>query len=716
MDLVDVISKEFGIKQEYVRNIIGLIGEGNTIPFIARYRKEATGGIDDQILAGLDKRLEYLKGLMERKAEIIRIIDEQGKLDEMIKEMIERALSLQELEDIYRPFRQKKKTRASVARQKGLEPLALFLLDEKPYVKDIETYANEFTDEEKGVMTVKDALSGAMDIIAEMISDNALFRKIIRENLMRGGIITTKGKTDDMAAYDMYRDYTEPARKIPPHRILAINRANKEGYISMKLETNETADIDHIKSRIIKKTHGKKSVYLEEAASDAYSRLILPSVSNEVSNSLFEAAAEKAIEIFAKNLKQLLMSPPLRGKTVLGLDPAYRTGCKIAVVDKTGKLLDTAVIYPTPPQNRTDEAREAILRLITKHQVDMISIGNGTATKEAEIFIIETIKGLKGKVRHMVVNEAGASVYSASKLASEEFPKLDVSLRSAVSIARRLQDPLAELVKIDPKSLGVGQYQHDMNQKRLGEALTFVVESCVNTVGVDLNTASVSLLTYIAGIGPLLAKNIIEYRNDKGGFKSRNELLKVSKLGPKAYEQSAGFLRVPESRNLLDNTAVHPESYDSALLFLDKLGISYDELLMQKKQIPSDDTLFSKIAMQIGIGYPTLMDIAKELKKPGRDPREDGHKTPEFIAGIISFDDIKEGMILDGVVRNITDFGAFVDIGVHQDGLVHISQMSRRYLKSPLDAVSLGDIVKVRVLKVEPERKRISLSMLIENT
>lgn len=716
MDLVDVISKEFGIKQEYVRNIIGLIGEGNTIPFIARYRKEATGGIDDQILAGLDKRLEYLKGLMERKAEIIRIIDEQGKLDEMIKEMIERALSLQELEDIYRPFRQKKKTRASVARQKGLEPLALFLLDEKPYVKDIETYANEFTDEEKGVMTVKDALSGAMDIIAEMISDNALFRKIIRENLMRGGIITTKGKTDDMAAYDMYRDYTEPARKIPPHRILAINRANKEGYISMKLETNETADIDHIKSRIIKKTHGKKSVYLEEAASDAYSRLILPSVSNEVSNSLFEAAAEKAIEIFAKNLKQLLMSPPLRGKTVLGLDPAYRTGCKIAVVDKTGKLLDTAVIYPTPPQNRTDEAREAILRLITKHQVDMISIGNGTATKEAEIFIIETIKGLKGKVRHMVVNEAGASVYSASKLAAEEFPKLDVSLRSAVSIARRLQDPLAELVKIDPKSLGVGQYQHDMNQKRLGEALTFVVESCVNTVGVDLNTASVSLLTYIAGIGPLLAKNIIEYRNDKGGFKSRNELLKVSKLGPKAYEQSAGFLRVPESRNLLDNTAVHPESYDSALLFLDKLGISYDELLMQKKQIPSDDTLFSKIAMQIGIGYPTLMDIAKELKKPGRDPREDGHKTPEFIAGIISFDDIKEGMILDGVVRNITDFGAFVDIGVHQDGLVHISQMSRRYLKSPLDAVSLGDIVKVRVLKVEPERKRISLSMLIENT
>ncbi|AUG56327.1 MAG TPA: RNA-binding transcriptional accessory protein [Ruminiclostridium sp.] len=712
-DIVSALIKEFNIKPFQAENTIKLIDEGNTIPFIARYRKEMTGELDDQTLREFHERLVYLRNLEARKEEVKRLIEEQGKLTEDIVNNLSKAVTLQEVEDIYRPFRPKRRTRATVAREKGLEPLADMIFSQEPLNAPVEEIAKTFINAEKEVNTVEEALKGAMDIIAEEISDNAEFRKDIRKIFTQSGVIVSKAKKEEDSVYNMYYDFSEPVSKIPGHRILAINRGEKEEFLQVKIEVPKEKVLEYLKRKVIKNPPVPASKYVEEAMEDSYERLIFPSIEREVRNELTDTAQEQAMKVFALNLKNLLLQPPVKGKIVMGVDPAYRTGCKIAVVDDTGKVLDVGVIYPTPPQNKTEEAKKNVTELINKHNVDLISIGNGTASRETEIFIADLIKELDREVYYMVVSEAGASVYSASKLAAEEFPDFDVSLRSAVSIARRLQDPLAELVKIDPKAIGVGQYQHDMNQKRLGETLKGVVEDCVNSVGVDLNTASSSLLSYISGINSTVAKNIVEYREIHGKFKNRKELKKVKKLGEKAFEQCAGFLRIPEGDNILDNTSVHPESYDFAQKLIEKMGYTLEDVKekrLAKFKEEVDKRGISNLAEEIGVGVPTLRDIVNELLKPGRDPRDELPK-PIFQKDVLDIEDLRPGMELTGTVRNVADFGAFVDIGVHQDGLVHISELSDKYVKSPMDIVAVGDIVKVRVLEVDVKRKRISLSM-----
>lgn len=712
-DVISILIKEFNLKPFQVQNTLKLIDDGNTIPFIARYRKEMTGELDDQVLRELHERLVYLRNLEARRDEVMRLIEEHGKLTEEIAAALKKAVTLTEIEDIYRPYRPKRRTRATIAKEKGLEPLAEILFSQEQKTGNIEEIAKPFIDAEKEVNTVEDALNGAMDIIAEDVSDNAEFRKAIRDIFMRLGVIVSKAKKEEDSVYRMYYDFSEPASKIAKHRVLALNRGEKEEFLQVKLDVPPERIIEYLKTKLIKKPRSITSEYVEKALTDSYDRLIFHSVEREIRNELTETAQEQAMKVFAANLKNLLLQPPVKGRTVLGLDPAYRTGCKISVVDDTGKVLDTTVIYPTPPQNKVEEAKKVLKHLIEKHKVDIVSIGNGTASGESEVFVADLLKELERKVYYMVVSESGASVYSASKLAAEEFPEFDVALRSAVSIARRLQDPLAELVKIDPKAIGVGQYQHDMNQKRLGETLGGVVEDCVNSVGVDLNTASPSLLSYISGVHSAIAKNIVEYRDTNGKFSKRKELKKVKKLGDKAFEQCAGFLRIPDGKNVLDNTSVHPESYDAAEKLLDIMGYSLEDVRQKrisKLKEEVDKKGISKIAEEIGVGIPTLRDIINELLKPGRDPRDELPK-PMMQTDVLHIEDLRPGMILTGTVRNVADFGAFVDIGVHQDGLVHISELSDRFVKSPMDVVAVGDIVKVRILDVDVARKRISMSM-----
>lgn len=704
--------KEFGLKPFQVHNTIKLIDEGNTIPFIARYRKEVTGELDDQVLRKLHERLVYLRTLEQRKEDVKRLIEEQGKLNDELIDSINNAETLQEIEDIYRPYKPKRRTRAAIAKEKGLESLAQYIINQENTKGNVEEYAKAFISTDKGVLTIEDAVSGALDIAAEIISDDFENRKLIREFYLNNGTVVSKSKTEEDTVYRMYYEFKEPVLKIASHRVLAINRGEREDVLSVSIEVPEEKVVDIIKRRTLK-NKGVFSDYVEKAIRDAYSRLIHPSIENEIRSVMTERAEEQAIKVFSVNLRNLIMQPPVKGKTVLGLDPAYRTGCKLAVVDETGKVLDTGVIYPTPPQNKIEESERILIYLIEKHSVDIISIGNGTASKEAEIFVANAIKKLSKKVHYVVVSEAGASVYSASELGAKEFPDFDVSLRSAVSIARRLQDPLAELVKIDPKSIGVGQYQHDINQKSLSEALRGVVEDCVNSVGVDLNTASVSLLSYISGVNSAIAKNIVEYREKNGKFTSRSQLLKVKKLGEKTFEQCAGFLRIPDSDNILDNTSVHPESYDAAGKLIEIMGYTFDDVKNRKISDIKDKaklTGLEKISAKLGIGVPTLSDIINELVKPGRDPRDELPQ-PVLLTDVLHIEDLKPGMILTGTVRNVADFGAFIDIGVHQDGLVHISEMSDKYVKNPSDFVAVGDIVKVRILDVDVKRKRISLSM-----
>ena len=712
-DILSRIAKELSIRQSQVESAVKLIDEGNTIPFIARYRKEVTGGLDDQILRELHDRLVYLRNLESRKEEVRRLIEAQEKLTDEISANLDKAETLQEIEDIYRPFKPKRRTRASIAREKGLEPLAVIIYSQKLIQGDINALASEYLDEEKGVNTTEEAIQGAMDIIAETVSDNAEYRRVIRELTFKEGIIVTSAKKEEDSPYRMYYDFKEPVSKLAPHRVLAINRGEKEEFLSVRLEAPEERIIEWLKGRTISRSGSIFTEIIEKAVEDAYKRLIAPSIENEIRGILTEAASEQAIKVFSENLRNLLLQPPVKGKIVLGLDPAYRTGCKLAVVNEIGKVLHTDVIYPTPPQNKVAEAAATLKALIEKYDVDVIAIGNGTASRESEIFVAGVIKTLDKKVRYMVVSEAGASVYSASKLAAEEFPDFDVSLRSAVSIARRLQDPLAELVKIDPKAIGVGQYQHDMNQKRLGEALSGVVESCVNSVGVDLNTASPSLLSYVAGVNSTIANNIVEYREANGGFRTRKELMKVKKLGEKTFEQCAGFLRIPEGDSILDNTSVHPESYEACEKLLKLTGHTLEDVRNKKLGNLKEEVAklgTEKVASLIGVGVPTLNDIVNELLKPGRDPRDE-LPPPLLVEDVMDIADLKPGMILDGTVRNVVDFGAFVDIGVHQDGLVHISELSDRFVRNPMEVVSVGDIVKVRVLEVDEKRKRISLSM-----
>lgn len=713
MNIIEQLIKEFNLKPFQVQNAVNLIDEGNTIPFIARYRKEATGELNDQVLRELYERLVYLRNLEERREDVKRLIDGQGKLTEEIIKSLDKAVTLQEIEDIYRPYKVKRKTRASVAKEKGLEPLATLIYAQMPSRTTVEELAAKYIDAEKGVNTVEEALAGAMDIIAEEISDNAKYRKALRELIFRDGLIVTTAKKEEDSVYRMYYDFKEPVSKIANHRVLAINRGEKEEFLQVKIDVDNTKCLSYLKEKTIRNANPDMAKYVELAIEDSYSRLIFPSLERDIRNKLTEVAQEQAIKVFSENLKNLLLQPPVKGRVVLGLDPAYRTGCKIAVVDETGKVLDTTVIYPTPPQNKVEEAKVKIKNLIEKYDVDIISIGNGTASKESEMFVVELLREIDKKVYYMVVSEAGASVYSASKLGAEEFPDFDVALRSAVSIARRLQDPLAELVKIDPKAIGVGQYQHDMNQKRLGESLSGVVEACVNSVGVDLNTASAPLLSYVSGISASIAKNIVEYREQNGKFKNRNEIKKVKKLGDKTFEQCAGFLRLPDGDNILDNTSVHPESYKAAEKLLEKMGYTLADV-NNKKLDGLDKKVeqygIDKVAEELEVGVPTLRDIVNELLKPGRDPRDELPK-PVLRTDILSIEDLKPGMILTGTVRNVADFGAFIDIGVHQDGLVHISQLADKFVKNPMSIVAVGDIVKVRVLEVDVERKRISLSM-----
>lgn len=710
MDLIKILAEELSIKPWQVESAVNLIDEGNTIPFIARYRKEATGSLDDNQLRDLDDRLHYLRNLEKRREEVRCSIEEQGKLTEELAEAIAKAKTLAEIEDLYRPYKQKRKTRASVARERGLEPLANAILAQNTNDQPL-TLAEGYINPELGVETAADALAGALDIIAEGISDNADIRKGLRELFFTEGNVRTLANTEEDTVYSMYYDYEEPVAKIAPHRVLAVSRGAKEKALKLSI----TVDIDKALGQIlhaVKRGDSPCAQAVEQAAIDAYKRLIFPSLENEVLSSLFEAASEQAIKVFALNLGNLLMQPPVKDRVVLGLDPAYRTGCKIAVVDPTGRVLDTTVIYPTPPQNKIEEAKKKLTELIRKHGVNVISIGNGTASRESELFVAELIRELGMELSYMVVSEAGASVYSASKLAAQEFPEYDVSLRSAVSIARRLQDPLAELVKIDPKAIGIGQYQHDMPPARLDQALGGVVESCVNSVGVDLNTASFSLLEHVAGITPTVAKNIVAYREQNGPFKSRKELLKVNKLGPKAAQQCSGFLRI-YGGDILDSTAVHPESYDAAKKLLELCGYSLTHVAEGKiDQLPrrAADIGFEKLAQQTGVGEPTLRDIIDELLKPGRDPR-DQLPPPMLRTDIMDMKDLKPDMVLTGTVRNVTDFGAFVDIGVHEDGLVHISRLADRYIKHPSQVVKVGDIVRVKVLEVDQKRGRISLSM-----
>ena len=709
MDILKKLQEELGIKASQVENTVKLLDEGNTVPFIARYRKEMTGSLDDQIIRQLSERLTALRNLEEKREQVKNAIAEQGNLTEELTAKLDAAETQTEIDDIYRPFRPKRRTRASIAKEKGLQPLADMIFGQK-LIGTLEDYASAFIDAEKGVETIEDALQGAKDILAEQISDDADLRKVLREATVQYGALLSKKTKDEPSVYEMYYDYQEPLKKAAGHRILAVNRGEKEGFLSVKIEGEEDRLLQRMERKIIRKNSDTAEI-LQEVIADSYKRLIAPSLEREIRNDLTEKAEESAIGVFRENLKQLLLQPPISGKVVLALDPAYRTGCKIAVIDATGKPLETAVVYPTPPQNKTAEAEKKLLGLIEKYGVDLISIGNGTASRESELFVAEMLKKTKRKVQYIIANEAGASVYSASKLGAEEFPEYDVSLRSAVSIGRRIQDPLAELVKIDPKSIGVGQYQHDMNQKRLGEALGGVVEDCVNSVGVDLNTASPALLSYVAGINGTVAKNILKYREENGKFSARKELLKVPKLGPKAYEQCAGFLRLPESKMALDRTGVHPESYKAAEGLLKLCGYTLDDVAAKKvsglsKKIKSPE----KTAEELGIGVPTLEDIIRELEKPGRDPRDEA-PAPVLRSDVLSMEDLKEGMVLTGTVRNVIDFGVFVDIGVHQDGLVHISQICDRFIKHPLEAVKLGDVVQVKVLSVDLQKKRISLTM-----
>jgi uncharacterized protein len=713
MEISAILSKEFNIKREHVGNIISLIDDGATIPFIARYRKEMTGSCDDQVLRELSERLRYLRNLEKRKTEVKESIALQEKLTDELNMLIDNAATLSEVEDLYRPFRPKRRTRATVALEKGLRPLADILLMQDIATGSLSVLAQPFVDEEKGVMSWEEAVNGAKDIIAEDISDDAECRKKLRVIIFQNAILTSRAAKDEDSVYQMYYDYSEPVRKIPSHRILAINRGEKEEFLKVRIEIREEEALQILLQKYVKEG-SITSDFVSEAASDALKRLIYPSLEREVRNELTEKATAQAVSMFAVNLKPLLLQPPVRDKVIMGLDPAYRTGCKIAVVDRTGKVLDTAVVYPTPPQKKVEEAKRELKRLIEKHDVAVISIGNGTASRESEIFIAELISELDRNVQYMVVSEAGASVYSASKLAAAEFPDYDVSLRSAVSIARRLQDPLAELVKIDPKAIGIGQYQHDMPPAQLDEALKGVVENCVNSVGVDLNTASSSLLSYISGISETVSKNIVSYREENGRFKNRNELKKVSKLGPKAYEQCAGFLRIPGGENILDNTSVHPESYDAAKKLLDLFGFSLNDV--KEGGILALNLLIRQMGEQkvgdaCGIGIPTLRDIAAELQKPGRDIRDE-LPPPMLRTDIMTISDLKPGMELTGTVRNVVDFGAFVDIGVHQDGLVHISALSEKFVRHPSDAVKVGDIVTVYVLGVDAGKNRISLSMV----
>jgi len=699
--IIKKLAHELNIGEKQVTSTIALLDEGNTVPFIARYRKEVTGGLSDEQLRALSERLTYLRNLEDRKTEVIKLLEEMEKLTPEIRQNLDKATTLQEVEDIYRPFRPKRRTRATVAKERGLEPLAQIILAQETLVEDKD--AASFVNPEKGVENLDDALAGALDIIAEIISDDAEIRKVIRDMAYKRGIVQTTGLTEETSTYSMYYDFKEPVVKIVSHRILAINRGEREKFLQVKIDVPAEDILVIIKDKYIKDSSPTAQL-LEKAVDDAYKRLIWPSIEREIRNMLTEEAEDQALLTFSKNLKHLLLQPPVKDKVIMGFDPAYRTGCKVVVIDSSGKLLDHTVCYPTPPQNNFEESKKIILSLIEKYNVDVISLGNGTASRESEKFLAEILKDIKRPVSYVVVSEAGASVYSASKLGTQEFPYLDVSFRGAVSIARRLQDPLAELVKIDPKALGVGQYQHDVNQKKLSEKLSGVVEDCVNSVGVDINTASPSLLSYVSGITTSVANNIVKYREENGLFKSREEFLKVPKLGPKTFEQCAGFLRVPESDDILDNTAVHPESYDIAEQVM-KL-YTLDEL--KTKNFSENE--IREIATPLDIGIPTLKDILTELKKPGRDPRDE-LPAPIFRTDVLEISDLKPGMVLMGTVRNITDFGAFIDIGVHQDGLCHISELSESFVQSPFDVISVGDTVKVKVLSVDTERNRISLTM-----
>ena len=723
--IIKIISDELGVKEKQVESAINLIDEGNTIPFISRYRKEATGGLSDEQLRTLGERLNYLRNLEERKAEVVKLIDGQGKLTEEIVKDLENAVTLADVEDIYRPYKQKKRTRATIAKEKGLEELAniIFAQENKDPIEEI---AKNYIDEEKGVASIEEAINGALDIIAENISDNAEYRKVIKKICYREGIIVTKATNpEEKSSYEMYYDFSEKVNRIPSHRILAINRGEKEEFLKVKIEKPEDKILSHIEQDIIKDNKSQYAELLKNCIEDSFTRLIEPSIDREIRADLTEKAEEQAIKVFGKNAKQLLMVSPIKGKTVIGFDPAYRTGCKIAVIDETGKVLDTTTVYPTEPQNDVEGAKKELTKLILKDNVNMFAIGNGTASRESEQFVSDLIKEIKEKYNkdlfYVIVSEAGASVYSASKLATEEYPDINVSLRGAISIARRLQDPLAELVKIDPKAIGVGQYQHDVNQKRLEESLTGVVEDAVNTVGVDINTATPSLLSYVSGVNKTIAKNIVKYREEKGTIKERIELLKVPKLGKVAYEQCAGFIRVPGGTNPLEITGVHPESYNIAEQLLEKENFKVDDLsdkeklkeIKAKLSKLNNDKDIKELAKQLEVGEPTLKDIINELIKPGRDPREDMPK-PVLRSDVLKFEDLREGMTLKGTVRNVTDFGAFVDVGVKHDGLVHISEMSESFVKNPSDIVSVGDVVDVKVIGIDKDKQKVKLSMKVK--
>lgn len=714
MNIFETLAKELNITLTQVEKTVALIDEGNTIPFIARYRKEVTGSLDDEILRKFEERLNYLRNIEKRREEVTELIRAQDKLTPEIEEAIKKAVTITEIDDIYRPFRPHRKTRASVAKENGLEPLALLILEQRAaYEPSLNEIADGFIDAEKGVENREQAFAGACDIIAESISDNAEYRKEIRRLTHQFGLITSKANTEEDSVYAQYYDYSEGVKKIPSHRVLAIHRGEKEEFLKVAITVDKDLILNYLYSEVILAGKSEATQYVENAIVDGYDRLVAPSVEREIYNDLFDNACEGAIALFSDNLKHLLMQSPIKGKTVLGFDPGYVNGCKLAVVDPVGKVIDTGVIYPTKPRQRIDEAKRIVKSMIRAHEVDVIAIGNGTASKESEIFIADLLKEVDHDTKYIVISEAGASIYSASKLAADEFPDFDVMQRSAVSIARRLQDPLAELVKIDPKSIGVGQYQHDMKPARLDEALTGVVEDCVNSVGVDVNTASHSLLSYIAGINTTSAKNIVKYREENGAFKTRAEILKVPRIGAKAYEQCAGFLRVPDSKFILDNTGVHPESYEAALKLLRKFEYTEEDVKannLSMLRIKAQKYGTKKLADEFGIGEPTLIDIITELEKPGRDIR-DSFPAPVLRDDILGMEDLKPEMVLTGTVRNVIDFGVFVDIGVHQDGLVHISELSDKYVKHPSQVVSLGDVVKVKVLSVDLKKKRISLSM-----
>lgn len=712
MDIIKTLSRELAIETWQTEATIKLIDEGNTIPFIARYRKEATGSLNDEVLRQFHERLVYLRNLEEKKQQVLSTIEEQGKLTPELKKSIEAAETMVAVDDLYRPYRPKRRTRAIIAKEKGLEPLAniiLLQMTKKPIAGEAEAYISE----EKGVKSAEEALDGAKDILAEMISDSADYRAYIRKVTMNEGKVTSKARDEkEKSVYENYYDYEEAVSKIPGHRILALNRGEKEKFLTVKVEAPEEKILRYLEKQVLRKDNPETEEILKAVVDDSYHRLIAPAIEREVRNELTEKAEDGGIKVFGKNLQQLLMQPPISGKVVLGWDPAFRTGCKLAVVDATGKVLDTVVIYPTEPQKKVDQAKKILKDLIKKYDITLISLGNGTASRESEMVIVDLLKELDCRVEYVIVSEAGASVYSASKLATEEFPQFDVGQRSAASIARRLQDPLAELVKIEPKAIGVGQYQHDMNQKKLSDVLGGTVEDCVNRVGVDLNTASASLLDYISGINKTIAKNIVAYREANGKFKNRRQLLKVPKLGPKAYEQCAGFMRIPGGDNPLDRTSVHPESYKAAEELLKRLGFTTDDILDGKLQGLSRQVKdYKKLGGDIGVGEITLRDIVKELEKPGRDPRDEMPR-PILRTDVLEMKDLKEGMILKGTVRNVIDFGAFVDIGVHQDGLVHISQLTdKKFVKHPLEVVSVGDVVDVKVMSVDLQKKRIQLTM-----